>query len=189
MARAVIVVDMLKGFLEEKYPLFCGQAARRIIPNVRSLLEDEIKKGSQIFFLCDNHSPDDEEFAMFPPHCIAGTEEAEIIPELASVPGKIIPKRRFSCFFRTGLEGLINEMRPEAVVVCGVCTDICVMHTVADARNMGLQVEVPVDCVASFDAGAHRFALEHMKKVLGARLIRIAGQPPVKAGAGEESCE
>ena len=59
-------------------------------------------------------------------------------------------------------------------MVCGVCTDICVLHTVADARNHDYQVEVPVDCVASFDLAAHEFALRHMEGILGAKL---AGSP------------
>ena len=48
------------------------------------------------------------------------------------------------------------------------------LHTVADARNRYYQVEVPVDCVASFDEMAHRHALEHMEKVLGAGLTGSA---------------
>jgi nicotinamidase/pyrazinamidase len=46
------------------------------------------------------------------------------------------------------------------------------MHTVADARNRDYPVEVPVDCVASFDEEAHKWALRHMEKILGARLIK-----------------
>jgi nicotinamidase-related amidase len=49
------------------------------------------------------------------------------------------------------------------------------MHTVADARNRNYQVEVPVDCVASFDEKGHRFALEHMEKILGAKLTKTGG--------------
>jgi hypothetical protein len=33
-------------------------------------------------------------------------------------------------------------------------------------------VDVPVDCVASNDEEAHKFALNHMEKVLGVRLIK-----------------
>ena len=55
--------------------------------------------------------------------------------------------------------------------MCGVCTDICVMHTTADARNRDYGVDVPIDCVASFDPDAHRYALDHMEKILGAKLI------------------
>ncbi len=170
MANAVLVVDMLRGFLEEGYPLYCGARARRIIPNVQHLLDEEMAQGSRIFFICDHHDPDDLEFKMFPPHCINGTEEAEVIRELARYSGEVIPKKRYSAFLGTPLEEKLKEFKPEKIVVCGVCTDICVYQAVADARNRDYEVEVPVDCVASFDEKAHYFALEHMEKVLGATL-------------------
>ena len=78
--EAFIVVDMLKGFLVEGYPLYCGDEARKIIPRVVSLLSDS--KDGKIIYVCDNHSEDDLEFEMFPRHCVKGTEEAEIIDEL-----------------------------------------------------------------------------------------------------------
>ena len=163
---------MLRGFLEEGNPLYCGARARRIIPNIQRLLEQEIAQGSKLFYLCDHHASDDLEFNMFPPHCIEGTPETEIIPELSRYPGEIMPKRRFSGLFDTPLEERLKALHPETVIVCGVCTDICVLHTVADARNRDYPVEVPVDCVASFDEQAHQSALQHMEKVLGAKLIR-----------------
>jgi nicotinamidase/pyrazinamidase len=175
MTDAVLVVDMLRGFLEEGYPLYVGQEARRIIPNVQRLLERELDRGSRLFFICDHHAPDDLEFKMFPPHCIEGTAEAEVIPELGGYPGEVIPKRRYSGFFDTPLEQRLRELAPEKLIVCGVLTNICVMHTVADARNRDYEVEVPVDGVASPDEAAHRFALEHMEKVLGARLTSVGG--------------
>ena len=170
MANAVLVVDMLRGFLEAGNPLYCGEAARRIIPNVQRLLAREQQRGSHLIFIMDNHDPDDLEFRMFPRHCVAGTPEAEVIPELAGFPGERIPKRRYSGFFGTPLEERLRELKPEKLIVVGVCTDICVMHTVADARNRDYPVEVPRDCVASFDERMHQFALEHMEKVLGARI-------------------
>ncbi|GAC1480176.1 MAG: hypothetical protein PVSMB9_04620 [Candidatus Dormibacteria bacterium] len=56
----------------------------------------------------------------------------------------------------------------------GVCTDICVLHTVADLRNRDYAVVVPADAVETFDGPGHpgdevqRFALAHMSQVLGA---------------------
>jgi nicotinamidase/pyrazinamidase len=170
MANAVLVVDMLRGFMEEGYPLYIGAGARRIIPNIQKLLEMETAGGSRIFFICDNHDPDDLEFKMFPPHCIEGTAEAEVIPELAGYPGDIIPKKRYSGFYGTELEEKLKELQPDKLVICGVLTNICVMHTTADARNRDYEVEIPLNCVASPDEAAHRFALEHMEGVLGARL-------------------
>ncbi|RLC64511.1 MAG: nicotinate phosphoribosyltransferase [Chloroflexi bacterium] len=172
MARAVIVVDMLRGFVEEGYPLYCGIETRRIIPNIQKLLERELEQGSKIFYLCDHHTSNDPEFKMFPPHCLEGTEEAELIPELSQYPGEIIPKRTFSSFYNTSLDKKLEAIRPETIVVCGVTTHICVLNAVIDARNRGYQVEVPVDCVASFDKKTHSSALDYMEKVLGAKLIK-----------------
>jgi nicotinamidase/pyrazinamidase len=171
MANAVLVVDMLRGFLEEGYPLYIGAGPRNIIPEIRKLLEKELAQGSKIFFICDNHDPDDLEFKMFPPHCIEGTVEAEVIPELAEYPGEIIPKKRYSGFYGTELEKKLKELKPDKLIICGVLTNICVLHTTADARNRDYGVEIPVACVASPDEEAHRFALEHMEGVLGARLV------------------
>ena len=171
MVNAVIVVDMLVGFLEAEHNLYCGDDARKIIPNIARLIEREQASGSQVFFICDNHDPDDLEFKMFPEHCVRGTEEANIIPELARYKGEVLPKKRYSGFFGTDLEQRLADVSPEKVVICGVCTDICVMHTAVDARNRDYEVEVPVDCVATFGPEAHVYALQHMEKILGAKLV------------------
>jgi len=173
MANAVLVIDMVRGFMEEGHPLFCGAKARRIIPAVQRLLEGEISRGAKVFFVSDHHAPDDDEFSMFPPHCIEGTAETEVIPELAKYKGEVIPKKRFSAFFDTPVDEKLKKLKPERLIVCGVCTDICVYHTVFDARSRDYKVEVPVDCVASFDEAAHHFALGHMEGVLGAKLTNL----------------
>ena len=188
MANAVLVSDMLRGFLEEGYPLYCGERVRRIIPNVQRLLERELARGSKIFFLCDHHDPDDPEFKMFPPHCVAGTAEAEVIPELAKYKGEVIPKKTFSSFFDTQLDEKLKRLKPEKLIVCGVCTHICVLSAVADARIRGYEVEVPVDCVASFDEKGHNFALDYMKQVLGAKLTGL-GVKRAKPAKFEPSAE
>ena len=43
------------------------------------------------------------------------------------------------------------------------------MYTASSARNRDYAVEVPVDCVASFDQEAHRTALKHIENVLGVK--------------------
>lgn len=171
MSNTILVVDMLRGFLEQGHPLFLREKCRRIIPRVQALLLRETRLKSAIIYLCDSHRQDDLEFRMFPPHCIEGTEEAEIIPELAAYPGEMISKRRYSGFFDTHLEARLKELTPDKLIICGVLTNICILHTAADARNRDYEVEVPVNCVASPDEAAHRFALEHMERVLGVRLI------------------
>ena len=174
MAGAVLIVDMLRGFLEEGNPLYCGAEARNIIPTVQGLLARERERGASLIYICDNHAPDDKEFRMFPVHCVRGTKEAEVIPDLARYPGVVVPKTRYSGFYGTDLEQRLRALAPERLIVVGVCTDICVLHTTADARNRDYEAAIPTDCVASFDPEAHKWALRHMEKILGARLTTAA---------------
>ena len=143
MANALLVTDMVVGFLEDGHNLYCGDEARGIIPNVQALIARERAAGSAVFFICDNHDPDDLEFQMFPVHCVRGTDEPKVIAELDVREGEYVPKKRYSGFFGTDLEARLAELKPEKVIVCGVCTDICVLHTTADARNRDYPVEVP----------------------------------------------
>ncbi len=85
-------------------------------------------------------------------------------------------------FWDTSLAGRLLELKPDKVIVTGVCTDVCVCRTTGDARDRDYEVEIPVDCVASFDGKAHYFALEHMEKVLGERLKSVRLDTPSERG-------
>ena len=158
MPNVVLIVDMVRGFLEPGHNLYCGDDSRKIIPNVLELLKRELEAGSQALFISDHHDPDDLEFQIFPVHCVRGTEEPEVVPELAEFvkDSNLVPKNRYSGFYNTDLAQRLERLKPDKLVVCGVCTDICVLHTTSDARNRDYQVEVPADCVASFDPDAHQ---------------------------------
>jgi len=169
--QALLVIDMLRDFIDPAGSLYCGEAARGIIPVVRNLLAHHRRAGSLIVFPMDAHAPDDREFEMFAPHCVAGTPGAEFIPEIEVLPDEHrLPKTRFSTFFKTDLERILTEAEVDEVHVCGVCTSICVMDTVSDLRNRDYPVVVHEKAVADFDPEAHAFALKRMKNILGARI-------------------
>ena len=172
MRRVLIVVDTLVGFLEVGKPLYCGEDARAIVPFVRDRVEEFVKSGEPVIFVKDSHAPDDAEFKMFPPHCVAGTEEAELIEELRPYEGKgiVVQKTRYSAFYNTRLAELLDELKPDIVEVAGVCTNICVLYTVEGLRNRDYSVVVHRNGVASFNEKAHEFALAQMKDVLGAEI-------------------
>ena len=173
MPNAVLVVDLVRGFMEPGHNLYCGADARRIIAPVQDLLRRETADGASVLFISDRHRPDDREFELFPVHCVIGTAETEIIPELAAwvdaAGANVVPKNRYSGFYNTDLADRLAALAPDRIIVCGVCTDICVLHTVSDARNRDYAVTVPPDCVASFDADAHRWAMQHIGRILGAQ--------------------
>ncbi len=175
MKRALVVVDMIEDFVHEGGALYCGPSIGRIVPVIQRELARARAAGEAVVYLTDNHLPADAEFQMFPPHAIVGTKGAEIVPELAPAPGDVvIPKRRYSGFFGTDLDITLRERGVDTLRLVGDCTNICVLYTTSDARNLGYAVEVVEDGVTSFDEEAHRDALRELEKTLGAKLVRSA---------------
>ncbi len=176
LRRAIVVVDMLD--------CFCRRGALYsprydpIVPRLREHLAAAEAEGVPIVFLVDTHAPDDPEFEMFPPHCVEGSGEDEVVPELRGFAdrGTVVRKRTFSGFHGTDLDAVLARLAPQLVEVAGVCTDICVLHTVAGLRARGYAVLVQRDLVETYDAPGHdaeefnRFALAHVRDVLGARV-------------------
>jgi nicotinamidase/pyrazinamidase len=170
--KALLVIDMLKDFIDEKGALSVGPVGEKIIPFVKEKIEDFRQKGNPIIFICDNHEKDDKEFDMFPAHCIAQTAGAEIIEDVDVKPeDKLIRKRRYSAFFGTDLDLYLREKAVDELYLVGVCTNICVLYTAADARNLAYKVNIYKEGVASFNEEAHEFALKEAENTLGCRLV------------------
>ena len=173
-STTVLVVDMLVGFC--KHGNLFSPRYEPLIPRLYAHLERAEEQGSALVFLADAHTPDDPEFRMFPPHCVVGSGEEDVVPELAGFArrGTLVRKRTFSGFWRTGLDDVLGRLAPARVEVTGVCTDICVLHTVSGLMLRGYEVAVRGDLVDTYDAPGHdaeevnRFALGHIRDVLGA---------------------
>jgi len=80
-------------------------------------------------------------------------------------------KRHYSAFSGTDLDIRLRERRVTTVVLTGVLTDICVLHTAIDAYNLGYDIEVVASATASLTPEAHDFAIGHFKNVLGATIV------------------
>lgn len=170
--KALIVIDMLNDFIREGGALDVGEGGRRIIPFIARELAKARAKMWAIIYVCDQHRPDDKEFEMFPVHCLAGSEGAKVCAALTPQPGDIvIPKRRYSSFCGTDLDLILRELGVEELILLGVCTNICVLYTAADARMRNYQVTVLKEGIASFDEDAHHFALQEMEKTLGVKIV------------------
>ena len=80
-------------------------------------------------------------------------------------------KRHYSAFSGTDLDIRLRERRISTVILTGVLTDICVLHTAIDAYNLGYDIEIVQPAVASIWPENHQFALGHFKNTLGAKLV------------------
>ncbi|HAJ33789.1 MAG TPA: nicotinamidase [Candidatus Atribacteria bacterium] len=171
MKKALLIIDMLKDFISKDGKLYIGDGGGKIILPIQKELKRFRKEKDPVFYICDHHRPDDKEFNLFPPHCLSGTEGADIIEELKPLKDDfIIYKRRYSGFFQTDLDISLREEGISELELVGVCTNICVLYTAASARMLNYKVTVLKDAAASFDQGAHDFALRQMKDILGVEI-------------------
>lgn len=182
MKRALINIDYTYDFVADDGKLTCGLPGQQLEDYIVQLTEQFINDGDFVAFGIDAHEEDDEyhpESKLFPPHNINGTPGKQLYGKLQDVylvnkdKANVFyfDKTRYSAFTGTNLELKLRERNIQELHLVGVCTDICILHTAIDAYNKGFDVVVHEKGVASFNEGAHKWALEHFKNTLGAKVI------------------
>lgn len=167
--KALLIIDMLKDFVEHGAPLEV-KPARRIVKNIKSHIDEARKQGIPIIYVCDNHQKDDPEFRLWPRHAVQGTKGAEVVGDIMPKKGDtIVYKKTYSGFFETELDDVLKKFGIDEVTITGVVTNICVLYTAADAYMRGYKVNILEDCVAGLNEDDHRFALRQIKEVLKPR--------------------
>ena len=169
---ALLVADMLNDFIDLKGSLYIGEQGREIIPFIVRKIEETRAQGGVVIFICDAHAPDDPEFKHFAPHAVKGTWGSQIIPEIERRPNDhLVEKFRYNPFFQTELENVLRREQVGEVQIVGVCTSICVLQAVSGLFDRNIPTLVYREGVADFDPEAHAFALKHMRRVMGAKVV------------------
>lgn len=169
--------------------------AEKLIPNLK-LLTDQARK-DRVFLVSDAcvHAPDDPEFQRFPPHCVRGTQGAEIIPETVADRFLILPNRReatvppdlspyqqvilekqtLDVFDNPHTETVIERLKQftdgdAEFVVFGVVTEYCVRCAAKGLLARGRRVALVQDAIQTLKAEDGEGALAEMR-AMGARMI------------------
>jgi nicotinamidase-related amidase len=151
----LVVVDEVNGFCT----VGCGPLApaapnaqvSRMVAETVALCRRFEAEGRPVLAFLDTHEPGKPE-PPYPPHCERGTGQENLVPDLAwleaSPVATLIRKDCINGFVgaidargRNRLADWIAANDLRAVLVVGICTDICVMDlvlTMLSARNHGL---------------------------------------------------
>lgn len=182
---AVLVIDMQRDFLEpggfgEALGNDVGQlsGARR---NCRALLQGARQVGLLIVHTREGHRPD---LSDAPPAkvkrgaprmrigdpgpmgriLVRGERGHDIVPDLAPLPGEpVVDKPGKGAFYATDLHAILAHRGAEALVVCGVTTEVCVHTTVREANDRGYRCLVLADCCGSYFPEFHEVGLRMIK--------------------------
>ena len=172
-AAALLVIDAIEAVGEDSlYDPDAATAAYRTA--VARAVAACHAAGVPVIFCNDAHVRGlDCELELWGEHGIAG--ESRIFPEVEVGEGDIvIPKRRYSGFFQTDLDLTLRELGVTTVIAVGADTNICVLHTLADAYFNNYASVVVTDATMTFLCGTQEGALEHCEKCYGSTLCTAA---------------
>lgn len=131
---------------------------------------------------------------LWPSHCVQGTQDAELHPDLNIPTAQLIIRKGFhsdidsySAFkeadqkTRTGLAAYLNERGIDTVYITGIATDFCVAWTAIDATELGFNTYVVEDATKAIDLnGSLQQAWQQMlasgvKRILSRDILLLNG--------------
>lgn len=169
----ILVVDMLKDTFQGKDTSSIKEYLS-IVPRIRNLLNGARKLKIPIIFACDSFLENDFIFKGKRPYSLRGTEGAKVIDELRPRrKDRILPKRRFSAFFKTDLDQTLRTLGIDTVVVAGINTHVCVYTTAMDSVANDFYTIVLEDCSASYHKETHQGIINLLKGSILYPLLRV----------------
>lgn len=178
---ALVIIDMQRDFLEPGgFGETLGNDVSRLqaaVAPCRRILDAARALGMLVVHTREGHRPD---LSDAPPAkvlrgapslrigapgpmgriLIRGEPGHEIIPALAPKAGEpVIDKPGKGAFHATELDQVLRVRGIEALLVCGVTTEVCVHTTVREANDRGYRAVVLGDCCASYFPEFHEAGL------------------------------
>lgn len=157
---AMVIVDAVNGFIREG--AMSSKRIESIIPNIVALMKKCKEKNIPIAAFADCHGENCAEFESFPPHCIKGTSESDIVDEIKNEGGyKLIEKNSTNGFHEKEFVNCLEANGKSRFIVTGDCTDICVLQfclslkTWFTQKNLRSEIIIPLNCVETYDAPYH----------------------------------
>jgi len=162
----LLVVDMLNDFFRQHATLSAQRT--QLVSAINELTRAFRQHRQPIIWIRQEFAPDlSDGFLEIRKQNIrvtaSGTDGCEVLAELDRHPAeKVIVKKRYSAFFGTDLDEILQAICPETVVVAGINTHACVRATVIDAYQRDYEVLVVSDGVASYDAEHHEVTRRYL---------------------------
>jgi nicotinamidase-related amidase len=153
---ALLVLDMQSYFLSPPSHAFIPSSAA-ILPGIRALIQAFTARRRPVVFTRHLNTPQDAGQMAFwwRDLIVAEHPYSQIVPELDTSAGIIIPKCQYDAFYGTFLEQVLHDLGVSQVVICGVMTHLCCETTARSAFTRGFEVFFTVDGTATYNEGFH----------------------------------
>jgi nicotinamidase-related amidase len=85
----------------------------------------------------------------------------------------VLPKRRFSAFFKTDLDQTLRMLGIDTIIVTGITVEVCVLMTVMDGLSHDFSAILLEDCTASKNREMHQSCLNLYRDFALYPLLRV----------------
>ncbi|MFT5722050.1 MAG: nicotinamidase-related amidase [Motiliproteus sp.] len=153
--RALLVIDPQNDYLPGgKFPLWNTEIS---LNNIEVAINRAQRAGDPVVLI--QHVADAT--LGIAPFFNEGTEGAAIYPRiLALAPdAPVIVKAFADSFHHTNLEATLAELKVGTLLICGMMTQNCVIHTAISKAAERYQVSILEDCCTTVDPMIHKIAL------------------------------
>jgi nicotinamidase-related amidase len=135
-------------------------------------LEHARTKGIPVIYANDNEGTWDGDGPGLVRKALAG-RGGELVRSVIPQEGeRFVIKPRYSAFDHTPLELILRALETERLLLAGAATEMCVVQTPIDGRELGLKITVLADACATTDERLERLSFEYLTEVVGVRLER-----------------
>jgi nicotinamidase-related amidase len=110
----------------------------------------------------------------------SGALVAQVAPQRGD---RFLRKPRYSAFDHTALEIVIRDLGIERILVAGAATEMCIVQSAIDAKELGLKVTILAAACASIDEDDAELALAYAERVVGAYVDRSGTRPRASASS------
>ena len=94
---------------------------------------------------------------------VKGTRGPLVLDELVRDDSDIeVVKKRYSIFYGTGLDSLLQELGVNSLILAGVNSHACIRIAAIDAYQRDLPVTIVRECVASKDLEHHEITMDYL---------------------------
>ncbi len=168
---ALVLIDVVNRFDHEDGEKLL-RSFRERLPGLRAALRKARASGVPVVYVNDSadrwtsDAPGLVAAAVANP--LGGAEIAQVKPEPED---PFLIKPRYSAFDHTALVLLLRSLEVERIILAGAATEMCVVQSAIDARELGFKVTILADACASVDYKMEQLALTYAKRVVGAFVI------------------
>lgn len=177
MNDALLPIDLFQRFDHEDGDALLASVRERL-PALRASIAKARGAGVPVVYVNDARDRWDSDAPALVCDALAGPG-ADALAEVAPEPGDaFVLKPRYSVFDHTPLVLLLREREIERLVLVGAATEMCVVQSAIDAKELGFKVTILRDACAAIDDEMEELSLTYAERVVGAFVERADDWQP-----------